>query len=259
MSAGVPFDVRRFASIPSTNSYLLDEARRGAPEGLVAVADHQTAGRGRLGRPWEAPPGTSLLVSVLLRPVLEPDHLYLCTGLVALAAADACTQVAGVEPGLKWPNDLVIGDKKVAGVLAEADPSAPGGPPGSVAVVVGIGCNIDWPGPNGATGTSLSEAASRPVGRDELFGALLANVAQRRPALEDANGRDRLVDELRRRSATLGRRVRVQRAGTQPLVGTACALTVEGHLVVEGEDGEVEVAAGDVLLLRPDQGAKGRE
>jgi BirA family biotin operon repressor/biotin-[acetyl-CoA-carboxylase] ligase len=258
MSAGVPFDVRRFSSIPSTNSYLLDEARRGAPEGLVAVADHQTAGRGRLGRPWEAPPGTSLLVSVLLRPVLTPEKLHLCTGAVALAAADACARVAGVEPGLKWPNDLVIDDKKVAGVLAEADPAAPGGPPGSVAVVVGVGCNVDWPGPDHATGTSLSEAARRPVGRDELLGALLANVAERRPALQDAEGRDRLVDELRRRSATLGRRVRVERAGTDPLVGTACALTVEGHLVVEGEDGRVEVAAGDVLLLRPDQGAKGR-
>ncbi len=139
--------LRRFGRIDSTNRYLLDQARRGAPEGLWAVADHQTAGRGRLGRRWEAPPGASLLASVLFRPALEPEDLHLCTALVALAGIDACAEVAGVSPGVQWPNDLVVDDRKLAGVLAEADARAPGGPPGSRAVVVGIGVNVDWPGP----------------------------------------------------------------------------------------------------------------
>ncbi len=120
------FAVRRFASIDSTNRWVLDEARAGAPEGLVAVADHQAAGRGRRGRTWEAAPGSSLLVSVLLRPgawrpALGPDRVHLLTMAAGLALADAVGLVAGIEAGLKWPNDLVVGDRKLAGLLAEAE------------------------------------------------------------------------------------------------------------------------------------------
>src|SRR3974390_1531919 len=91
------WDVRWFDEIDSTNTYLREQARSGAPEGLVAVADFQTAGRGRLDRRWESPPGANLLASVLLRPTCEPGDLHLCTGAVALAAADACRDEAGVE------------------------------------------------------------------------------------------------------------------------------------------------------------------
>ncbi len=91
------WQVRRFEEIDSTNSYLLERARQGEPEGLVAVADHQTAGRGRLDRRWESPHGANLLASVLLRPDCSPDDLHLCTGALGLAALDACAEVAGVE------------------------------------------------------------------------------------------------------------------------------------------------------------------
>jgi BirA family biotin operon repressor/biotin-[acetyl-CoA-carboxylase] ligase len=255
MSPAPRFDVRRFDSIPSTNSTLLAEARRGAPEGLVVVADHQTAGRGRLGRRWEAPPGTCLLVSVLLRPALAADRLHLCTAVVSLAAADACLEAAGVAPLLKWPNDLLVSGRKVAGVLAESDPAAAGGPPGSVAVVVGMGCNVDWPGPPDAAGTGLSEAAGRPVDRDALLGAFLDALAARRADLDDPAGRARIADEVRRRSGTLGAQVRVEREGSPPLTGTAVDLTPDGHLVVETAGGRVAVAAGDVVHVRPDQGS----
>lgn len=252
-----PFsDVRQLATVDSTNSYLLAEARRGAAEGLVVVADHQTAGRGRLGRRWEAPPGTCLLVSVLLRPVLEPDELHLCTGMVALAMADACARVAGVAPGLKWPNDLQVDDRKVAGVLAESDPGAPGGPPGSVAVVVGVGCNVAWPGPVGAGGTSLEAAAGRPVDRPALLGSLLTGFADRAPSLRSAPGRRDLARELRRRCTTLGRVVRVELA-RGVLVGTAVDLTDAGQLVVDTGEGRRAVAAGDVVHLRSSGSATG--
>jgi BirA family biotin operon repressor/biotin-[acetyl-CoA-carboxylase] ligase len=165
--------------------------------------------------------------------------------------------VAGVDATFKWPNDLVLGDRKVAGVLAESDPSAPGGPAGSVAVVVGVGCNVDWPGPPEAGGTSLSETAGRPVERDGLLEAFLHSLAGRYRALEDPAGGERITEEVCRRSATLGRRVRVERSGADPLVGRAIDLTAEGHLVVETAGGQVAVAAGDVVLLRPDQGPKG--
>ena len=117
--------VRHFALIDSTNRYLLDEARAGAESGLVAVADHQTAGRGRFDRRWEAPPGSSLLVSVLLRPVpVDAGHRAMTA--TALALADAVEAVAGFAPELKWPNDLVVGDRKLAGLLAESVDDARG-------------------------------------------------------------------------------------------------------------------------------------
>jgi len=164
MSATRFRDVRRFASIDSTNRYLLDEARAGAPEGVVAVADHQTAGRGRLGRTWEAPAGANLLCSVLLRPDLAPEERHLATAAVALAALDAVEALppalglAG-QVGVKWPNDLVDrSGRKLAGVLAEADLAAsPAGPP---PLVVGIGINVGWPGPDDVPPPELADTAT---------------------------------------------------------------------------------------------------
>src|SRR4051794_23009041 len=135
-------DVRWLDEVDSTNRVLLDEARGGADEGAVVVADHQTAGRGRLGRTWVAPPESGLLLSVLLRPTFGVELAHLATAAVGLAAADACRDVAGVVAGLKWPNDLVAvapdgQERKLAGVLAEAD--LRGGV--LAAIVVGIGIN----------------------------------------------------------------------------------------------------------------------
>src|SRR4051794_41904164 len=154
----------------------MELAGAGAPEGVVAVADHQTAGRGRLGRTWVAPPGASLLLSVLLRPGLTTERLHLATAVVALAAAAAVDDVAGFRPGLKWPNDLVVDDRKLAGVLAEADLSDAAAP----AVVVGIGINLNWPDelpPEIATiAVAANHVAGRPVDRDAVLDALLAHL-----------------------------------------------------------------------------------
>src|SRR5687768_9699564 len=102
--SGTRFGVRWVTETGSTNADLLEAARDGAAEGAVLVADHQSAGRGRLGRSWEAPPGASLLMSVLLRPTLALDQVHAVTAAVGLAAAYACHAVAGFRPGLKWPN-----------------------------------------------------------------------------------------------------------------------------------------------------------
>ncbi len=242
------WDVRRFTTVPSTNDWLLERAREGAPAGVVAVADHQSAGRGRMGRRWEAPPGRCLLVSVLLRPVAPVAELFTCTAAVALATSDACRLLAGVQPGVKWPNDLVIGDEKVAGVLAESDGAAPGGRPGSVAVVVGVGCNLDWQ-PPGAT--SLAAHAKAPVGRDELLEAMLGGLAERAALLDTGAGRRATLAELRGRCATLGRIVRVETAAGGAVTGVARELDGDGRLVVATAAGDVAVAAGDVAHLRP--------
>jgi BirA family biotin operon repressor/biotin-[acetyl-CoA-carboxylase] ligase len=217
-------DIRRFATIDSTNRYVLECAATGAAEGLVAVADEQTAGRGRLGRTWIAPPGAALLVSVLLRPVLPPERMH----LVTLAAALALVDVVPEDAQVKWPNDVVVADRKLAGILAETD--------GAGAVVVGMGCNVraDW------FPDELRETATATViERDALLGSWLTAFDARLDALEG------VIDDARRQSATIGRQVRVE-LPTEVFEGTATALTPEGYLVVDDRI----VTAADVVHLR---------
>lgn len=263
MPTGASWDIRRFTAIASTNDWLLAEARAGARAGLVAVTDHQEAGRGRMGRRWEAPPGRALLASVLLRPVAPLGSLYACTAAAALAACDACEAVAGVRAGVKWPNDLVAGEPgteaKLAGILAESDADAPGGPPGSVAVVVGVGLNALW-APEGATSLAALASPRRAAGLrvPALLDALLAALGTLVPKLDGPEGRGEIIDALRLRCVTLGRDVRVDVAGGEPVTGTAVRIDEQGHLVVACHDPgggtggpERSVAAGDVVHLRP--------
>ncbi|HVV38062.1 MAG TPA: biotin--[acetyl-CoA-carboxylase] ligase [Acidimicrobiales bacterium] len=239
------FEIHRFATIDSTNTWAMEQARRGAPEGLVAVAEEQTAGRGRLGRTWVAPRGASLLMSVLLRPTeLPADRLHLATAAVAMAGADAVTLVAGVAPALKWPNDLLIGDRKLAGVLTEVE-----GVPPAAAVVVGIGINCTWPDelPPEVAGIAIaaSHAAGRPVHTEDVLDVLLDNLATR---LDD--GWDAVAGEYRTRCSTIGLDVRVELAdGT--VTGTATGVDDDGALVVSTDAGPRRVIAGDVMHLRP--------
>jgi BirA family biotin operon repressor/biotin-[acetyl-CoA-carboxylase] ligase len=250
--------VRRFTEIDSTNRYLLDEARAGAPEGVVAVADYQSAGRGRLGRRWEAPPGSNLLVSVLLRPALALDELHLCTVAVALAAAAACERAAGVVADLKWPNDLMVGGRKLGGILAEALPAGP-------AVVVGLGLNVGWPPAQGdptptdpvptdpdrllVAATSIRREAGPGFEPLDLLGLVLEELEGRLTDLADPEGRRRLAAEYRRRCDTIGKAVRVSLPG-EDFTGTATDITAQGHLVVDVGAGVRTVAAGDVVHLR---------
>ncbi len=245
---GGEWRIQWLEEVDSTNTHARDQARRGVDEGLVVVADHQTAGRGRLDRRWESPPGANLLASVLLRPGCGAEDVHLCAGAVALAGADACREVAGVEPVLKWPNDLLVDGRKLAGILAEAEFS--GGT--LVAVIVGIGINVAWPGPEEAGGACLDDVgtAAQPVDRQVLLQRLLGALTGRRALLDDASGRGTLADEIRRRCATLGQAVRVVLPGGE-FTGLAAAIDDEGRLVVETASGPRRVTAGDVVHLRP--------
>ena len=242
-SPGVRWRLRRFDEIDSTNRYALDEARAGTAAGLVVVADHQGAGRGRRGRTWTAPPGSSLLVSVLLRPRLDADEVHLVTMAAALALADAVRVVAGFDAALKWPNDLLVGERKLAGLLAEADITG-----GVVrAVVIGVGCNVSWDGfPSELedTATACDREAGRPVGRAELLDAFLDLLAARLETL------DTVPRDYRTRLATIGRQVRVELTD-RTLEGVATGVDERGRLVVQPNTGPpVTVAAGDVVHLR---------
>ena len=252
-------DVRWVDRTGSTNADAMALLRDGAPEGIVVVADHQTAGRGRRGRTWEAPAGAGLLASIVLHPTA--GVLDACTMAVAVAAAEAVHDVAGFAPRLKWPNDLVwpgdgsAPDRKLAGILAEADRPSDVAPEQRVGVVVGIGINVAWPvdrPPELADlAVAMNDVTQVAVDREELLVALLERLAGWYEPLVATGDAGPLRAAWRDRSATLGRRVRVDLGG-EDLEGTAVDISDEGHLVVTTSDGEqVTVAAGDVVHLRP--------
>jgi BirA family biotin operon repressor/biotin-[acetyl-CoA-carboxylase] ligase len=241
--AGI-WSIRRFDTIDSTNRWLLDEARAGAAEGLVAVADEQTSGRGRRGREWIAPPGSSLLVSVLLRPPLDASRVHLVTAAAALALADAVEAVSGVRPDLKWPNDLVVAERKLAGILTEVEVDENGA---VRAVVVGAGCNVQWdtfPPELSDLATACNVEAGGPVDRTAILDEYLAQLLKRIAGLRE------VAADYGRRVCTLGRRVRVTLPDRE-VVGAAIGLDDLGRLVVRTDDGEtVTVTVGDVEHLR---------
>ncbi|HEX9994175.1 MAG TPA: biotin--[acetyl-CoA-carboxylase] ligase [Acidimicrobiales bacterium] len=244
-------EVRWVRETGSTNADLLAAAGDGAAEGTVLVADHQTAGRGRLGRRWDAAPGDGLLFSVLLRPSLPPDRLHLCSLAVALAAIDGCEQAAGVRPGLKWPNDLVVGDRKLAGVLAEA--AVVGDRVDAVVVGVGVNVRADGLPPElRSTAVGLAEVAEGPVESGVLLVAVLRALDRWWGTVAvGEDGWATVADAARAASTTLGRDVRVERPGGD-LDGVAEALDDAGRLVVVDAAGHRHaVAAGDVTHLRP--------
>jgi BirA family transcriptional regulator, biotin operon repressor / biotin---[acetyl-CoA-carboxylase] ligase len=210
----------------STNSDLLAAAAAGAPDRSVLMARHQTAGRGRLDRRWDAPPGANLLVSLLFRTV--PEHPHELTQRVALAALAACRDVAGVTPELKWPNDLLLDGRKLAGVLAQA------GGDGPEYVVVGIGLNVRW-APDGAA--KLGEEFD-PV---DVLHAMLRHLDQL-PADVSA--------EYRAALATIGRSVRVE-LPESTVSGRAIDVQADGRLVVLDECGITHrFDTGDVIHVR---------
>jgi BirA family biotin operon repressor/biotin-[acetyl-CoA-carboxylase] ligase len=252
-------EVRWVDETGSTNADLLDAASRGVPGGAVLVADHQREGRGRLDRVWEAPAGSSLLVSVLLRPELVPADAFLLTSAAGVAAVEASRLVAGCTPGLKWPNDLVAvaGDRhrgrKLGGILAESRVAD-----GHLdAVVVGMGLNVNWPDPLppelAGTVDALNHLVGHDIDRAQLLDAWLRRLDHWLDVLGDGSGRVALLERVRVVSATLGRDVRVELPGGETVEGEALDVTDGGHLLVQPDAGgpAVEVTVGDVVHVRP--------
>lgn len=167
--------VLAFRSVGSTQAIARQLAAAGAPEGTLVLADHQAAGRGQRGRPWVAPPGTALLFSLVLRPPLPPARWPALTITAAMAVTEAVNAASGVAARVKWPNDVLVGDRKLAGILAE-------GVVGPICfVVLGIGVNVtqqaaDWPPDLRDRAVSLAELGV-PLGREALLAAVLDRLA----------------------------------------------------------------------------------
>ena len=247
-----PIRVARLDSVDSTNAELLRRARAGEAAGLVLVAEEQTAGRGRQGRSWLSPPGRGLTFSVLRRPPAPTTEVSRWTWIAALAVHRTVQRLLPA-PGawIKWPNDLLVGDRKVCGLLSEVtfDGDRIG------AIVVGIGINVrapttGWPPELAGRATSLEEAGAMigPGSRDRLLGDVVADMVK----LEDrllAEGPARLMHEVRAALAPMvGRRVRVETGGDTTR-GTVLGIRDNGALEVLEDSGSVRpLLAGDVHL-----------
>jgi BirA family biotin operon repressor/biotin-[acetyl-CoA-carboxylase] ligase len=236
--------------LPSTNAVLGQRARDGQEDGLVLIAEHQTAGRGRLDRTWTAPPGAGVTMSVLVRPAGIAVSRWPWISLVSgLAVAAAVQQVAEVDARLKWPNDVVVDDRKLAGVLVERVEG-----PGPAAAVIGIGLNVTATADELPTtqATSLRIEGASMTDRSTLVKAILRRLDGLLAEWEAGGGEPRagLRDAYQAACTTLGRRVSVELPGRSPLEGEAVRIDDFGRLVVLTGSGERAFGAGDVTHVR---------
>jgi BirA family transcriptional regulator, biotin operon repressor / biotin---[acetyl-CoA-carboxylase] ligase len=240
------FTVRRVARTTSTQDQARRAAARGEADRLCIVAAEQTAGRGRQGRAWVAPPGTALLCSVFVR--CRADRLPGVPFAAGVAVADAVGSLTTLSPRLKWPNDVLAGGRKLAGVLVEVE----GGRDSQdrLAVIIGLGLNRTVPVfREGAVAVSLHELVADPPALDALLQAWLVALDERLEQLKHA-GVATTLDEWRRRAAGLGDSV-VAEAGGRTVEGIAEDVDSSGALLVRGADGAVHrLVAGDVHLRR---------
>ncbi len=235
-------------TISSTNQVALNLGEKGAPDGTLVIADFQSAGRGRLGRSWVAPAGTSLLFSLLLRPPLAASHCFLVAMATGLGVAEGIRRTTSLVARLKWPNDVLIEGRKVCGLLLE---SRILGERLDFAVVgVGVNVNLETQGVSGipADATSLQGALGHEVSRLTLLRAILESTERRYVAIH--HGRSPL-DEWSALLDTIGSRVRVQ-LGDELEEGLAEGVTESGALRVRQSNGRVlKISTGEVIHLEP--------
>jgi BirA family transcriptional regulator, biotin operon repressor / biotin---[acetyl-CoA-carboxylase] ligase len=233
----------------STNADLLARAAAGEDiAGRVLLTEYQSAGRGRHGRRWTAPPRSQLAMSVAVDAHgVRPDAWGWLPLLTGVAVCDALAEVSAVEAGLKWPNDVLVGEKKLAGILAEV--AAP-----QQVVILGVGLNTtltDAEAPD-ARATSLAALGARRHDRTELSLAILRYLGERIDRWGRAGGADGILTaDYRGRSVTLGQHVMATLPGDRILAGTAADIDHFGRLTIISSGDAVTVAAGDITHLRP--------
>jgi BirA family transcriptional regulator, biotin operon repressor / biotin---[acetyl-CoA-carboxylase] ligase len=240
--------------VASTNTHAATLAQDGAPHGTVVVAESQTAGRGRLGRHWYSPPGKNLYCSILLRlmPALEQQPLWLSwiPLIAALATSRAVQVVTNLKVVVKWPNDILIGNRKLGGVLCESS----GVGTAHATVIVGIGLNVnlrrdEFPVELYEIATSLAIEAQQLFDRAVLLAALLAELETRCESFLTGN-HDDILKEYMLRCSTIGRQVRIELAHGEQMGGTAESIQTDGSLrIIRKDRTTVDIRAGDVIHL----------
>ena len=238
-----------FEEIDSTNSHARRLAETGAPEGEVVIAERQFEGRGRLGRSWESPPYCNLYFSLLLRPALAPVHAPQMTLMAAVALADTVAAFVVEPPAIKWPNDILLQGRKVAGILTESSCDAKR----IEFVILGIGVNLNFPREGMPEtirdrATSLMEVGGKSFSRENFLRRLIQDLDRCYGILEDF-GFDAIAPRWEAYFALRGRRVRVEMVD-EVISGTATGIDGDGALLLEAEDGVLRrVLAGDVIPL----------
>lgn len=244
LKAGFFNEARVLTSTGSTNAYVSAAAMAGASAGLVVVSGHQSRGRGRFSRKWEAPPETALAVSVLVEPRRSLSDWGWLSLVVGMAAVDGIGLVSGLPAKLKWPNDVLVGERKLCGILSER--IQPGGRDNAV---LGFGVNVrltasQLPVP---TATSLLLEGSDADATDVAI-AILNALASWYSSWDSG---DSLIEPYLARSATVGREVAVHVGAPEPVRGLATGVDPDGCLLVDTAQGRRAFAAGDVVHLRP--------
>lgn len=238
-----------YLEIDSTNRHARQLAENGALEGEIVIAEQQTSGRGRLGRSWVSPPFLNLYLSIILRPNLPPAQAAQITLMAAVAVADAVGCFAPEPPAIKWPNDILLRGKKLAGILTESSITAEK----VNYVVLGIGINLNFPHalmPDAIRrrATSLMECAGKTVSREAFLGRLIQDLDRCYGILGEA-GFDAIAPRWEAHFNFRGKRVRVE-MGDETLAGVAKGIDRDGALIVEGDGGQYHrVLAGDVIPL----------
>ena len=243
--------VRYFDEIASTNTEALDWAMCGAPDGSLVVADHQTGGRGRWGRAWFSAPGKLLQISLILRPQLSPDRHGVLTAGLGVACARGVERMTGLPARVKWPNDVVVNERKVAGMLVESTIAG-----SEIAVAVcGIGINVhldpsDIPDELKGKASSLAiELDGRGPHRTQLLAAIVDEIEARYDAVRDPKDSS-IVQEATELSTVLGQDVVVRHADGTSLEGKAVSLQRDATLVLETAAGPQTIQVGEIEQLR---------
>jgi BirA family biotin operon repressor/biotin-[acetyl-CoA-carboxylase] ligase len=233
--------------VDSTNSRAVELARAGAPEGTVVLADAQSAGRGRSDRRWESPPGMGIYLSVVLRPPLDAERATFLTSVAALSATAVAGETASVQAEIKWPNDVLAGGRKVAGILAER-----GGSGATTWVVAGFGVNLnhrrdDFPAALAAKATSLRAEGGAIYCRVRFVALLLERFESDYRAFLEV-GPAALLERIRERSAVLGHRIEIH-DGARRVQGIALGLDESGGLILGKGKGRETFHQGSIVRI----------
>jgi len=239
-------EIQHLPTTGSTNDVARNLAEKGAPEGTIVIAESQTKGRGRLDRTWHSPPGAGLYFSIILRPSLDPGDLPKITLVAGIAVAESIEENTGLRPLIKWPNDLLLEGKKVAGILTElyGDITSP-------YVILGIGINIhtrreEFPPELQEIATSLAMAGGQNILRVNLMQAMLTHLGRRYGLFKNGVFQP-ILDAWRKRCVIIGAHVKIL-SGEKELEGTIVDVDVTGALLLRDQAGQIQrILSGEVI------------
>lgn len=232
--------------IDSTNEEIKQLAQKGYPNGTTVVAETQSAGKGRLGRLWNSPTGTGLWFSFLLRPQISPNQIAGITLAVGLGVCKAIRNYTNINALIKWPNDIIIGNKKLCGILTEMTTKS-----NEIEnVIVGVGINVNtlkFPDEINHKATSLFLETGKQVNRSDLFKNILLEIENYVEYYLD-NPQSNIIEDYKKLCATLGKNVTVTR-GNKILIGTAISISNDGDLIIKNQTGDkIYINSGEVTV-----------